>query len=127
MGAVDIAAAPRSFEWAWDRARRIEGWLAESQGRALFAAAAAAPPGTAIVEIGSHHGRSTVVLASACPAHARVVAVDPYDDPRWGGGDEALGILQRNLADAGPAGAVEVRRALSAQAAAAWNAMPISL
>jgi hypothetical protein len=33
--------------------------------------------GARIVEIGSHHGRSTIVLASAAP-EAEIVAIDPY-------------------------------------------------
>ena len=52
--------------------------MTEGQGRALYDAAAACPPGGTIVEIGSFHGRSTIVLASACPPDATVIAIDPH-------------------------------------------------
>ncbi len=74
----------RTFAEAWSSADGIEGWLAECHARMLYDAASAVAPGAAIVEIGSHHGRSTVVLVSAKPVGTRLLAVDPYGDPRWG-------------------------------------------
>ena len=56
----------------------VEGWLTDAQVERLHAAAAAAPPGGRIVEIGSFRGRSTVVLASAAPSGTDVVAIDPH-------------------------------------------------
>jgi predicted O-methyltransferase YrrM len=68
----------RSFADAWASVADVEGWLTEGQARALYEAAAACPPGGTIVEIGSFHGRSTIMLASACPSDATVIAIDPH-------------------------------------------------
>jgi SAM-dependent methyltransferase/predicted O-methyltransferase YrrM len=55
----------------------VQGWLTDAQAARLGAAAARAGPGARIVEIGSYHGRSTIVLARAAP-EAEVVAIDPH-------------------------------------------------
>src|ERR1700677_2029847 len=90
-GGARRAAPPfdmNTFSTAWDRAQRIDGWLTEGQARLLFDAARRAPAGQTIVEIGCHHGRSTVILATAKATGVRLLAVDPYGDERWGGGSE---------------------------------------
>jgi predicted O-methyltransferase YrrM len=115
------------FEETWRLASDIDGWLSERQARALDAAARTLPKDAAIVEIGSHRGRSTVVLARAKPAPARLLAVDPWSDPRWGGGEDAFPDFRGNLERAGVGGAVEVFRGTSEQAAAAWNGDGIGL
>jgi predicted O-methyltransferase YrrM len=56
----------------------VEGWLTESQAARLAAAAARVPAGGRIVEIGSFHGRSTIVLALSAPAGVELVAIDPH-------------------------------------------------
>ena len=82
-----------SFDQAWQHARSIDGWLTEAQARVLHAEAARAR-GT-VVEIGSHLGRSTVVLASAAD---HVVAIDPFPTSwRYGESDTAAR-FRRNLA-----------------------------
>jgi predicted O-methyltransferase YrrM len=68
----------RTFDEAWTAAADVEGWMTRSQGRALYEAARDCPRGGQIVEIGSFQGRSTIVLASAAPEGARVVAIDPH-------------------------------------------------
>jgi predicted O-methyltransferase YrrM len=113
------------FEAAWAVADRVEGWLLEEQGRALFEAAGQLASGTAAVEIGSHRGKSTVLIALGLPAGARLVAVDPFDDPRWGGGPESLHRFQENIARAGVANRVDLFRGLSAEAAATWSGPPV--
>lgn len=67
-----------TFARTWDAVAEVEGWMTEGQGRVLFHAAAGCPPGGTIVEIGSFRGRSTIVLALACPPDARVYAIDPH-------------------------------------------------
>jgi Methyltransferase domain len=52
--------------------------MTDAQARTLWDAARTLPPGSRIVEIGSYRGRSTVVLASAAPEGAEVVAIDPH-------------------------------------------------
>jgi predicted O-methyltransferase YrrM len=116
----------REFDDVATVSSSIPGWLTREQARVLFEAAAAVPPGGCVVEIGSHRGRSTVVLASALPPGARMVAVDPFvTDWRYGGADTEQA-LTRNLQAAGVAGIVEVRRSTSAVALARW-AGPVDL
>ncbi len=56
----------------------VEGWLTEAQAARLDRAAGRVPPGGRIVEIGSFHGRSAIVLARAAAADVEVVAIDPH-------------------------------------------------
>jgi hypothetical protein len=94
------------------RMRAIEGWLAEEEADLLIAALLRAlstlKDATAIVEVGSYCGRSTVVLASVLQSlrleNARVYAIDPHDG-RVGALDQgiqevppSLDIFQRNIA-----------------------------
>src|SRR5512132_1744178 len=65
------------FEDALRTVAGIGGWLSEEQARVLYERAAALPAGARIVEIGSYHGRSTIILALAAP-EAEVVAIDPF-------------------------------------------------
>ena len=59
------ASEPPRFEDVWARADAIGGWMTEGQGRLLFDSALNLTSGARIVEIGSHQGRSTVVLGLA--------------------------------------------------------------
>jgi hypothetical protein len=57
----------------------VSGWLSDGQARRLWDRASAVPPGGRIVEIGSFHGRSAIVLARAAgDAQVEVVAIDPH-------------------------------------------------
>jgi predicted O-methyltransferase YrrM len=114
-----------TFDDAWRVAASVDGWLLEEQGRALFEAASRLAAGTVAVEIGSHRGKSTVLIALGLPVGARMVAVDPFDDPRWGGGPDSLAIFQSNLTTAGVADRVDLFRGLSAEAASAWSGPPV--
>lgn len=67
-----------AYERAWDTVVGVEGWMTRGQGRDLFAAAAACPPGGRIVEIGSFRGRSTIVLALGAPDDVEIIAIDPH-------------------------------------------------
>ncbi len=78
MGAVGGA----DFADALARVQGVQGWLTDDQARALFDAARAVRRGGRIVEIGSFHGRSTIVMASALPGGVELIAIDPH-----GGGD----------------------------------------
>lgn len=107
--------------------RDVEGWLSDGQAAMLADRAATVPGGQAIVEIGSHHGRSTIVLASTKRPDVRFVAVDPFDDPRWGGGAESLSAFERNLSNAGVRDHVELFRGFGEDAAIAWDGQPVGL
>jgi SAM-dependent methyltransferase len=54
----------------------VQGWLTDEQAARLRAAAERSAG--RIVEIGSYHGRSTIVLAGAAPPGGEVVAIDPH-------------------------------------------------
>jgi predicted O-methyltransferase YrrM len=116
----------RTFEQAWSASSKINGWLTEGQAEMLYAAAAGAPAGTAVVEVGSHHGRSTVVLGSAIAAGVQLVAVDPFEDRRWGGGRQALGVFTANL-EANGLESVTLLRRYGADAGREWTGTPVSV
>jgi hypothetical protein len=115
------------FERAWTQAESIEGWLTRGQAQMLFCAAAQTRAGETIVEIGSHHGRSTVILASAKSPGVKMVAVDPFEDVRWGGGPGAVDMFERNLRTAGLRNEVILVRRFGAEAGRAWRDGPVGL
>ena len=119
--------ATKSFDQAWATASCAEGWLSREQGLALYEAARTVEPGSWIVEIGSHCGRSTVLLAAAKRAGVRLLAVDPFDDPRWGGGPESLARFESTMRSAGLLDEVQTFRGVSAEAAVAGIAQPVGL
>jgi len=103
----------------------VEGWMTDAQAARLWTAAARVPPGGRIVEIGSYHGRSTIVLAGAAPRAAQVVAIDPHAGndrgPRQWTGTAAEGEADRaaflaNLERAGVADRVRHVRRFSQEA-----------
>src|SRR4051794_35268541 len=109
------------FASVWDTADRIPGWLGRDQAAVLFDAAAALPPGSTVVEIGSHQGRSTVVVAAALSPGSRLVAVDPFD-PTWRyGSSDTRRLLEEHLADAAVADRVELRVETSRVARATYE------
>jgi hypothetical protein len=95
--------APRtSFADAWASAAPIPGWLTEAQGAALHEEAVQLEAGARALEIGSHRGRSTVVLGAALSAlGGELVAVDPFVEGRLFGGTPTRTDFERNVRDAG--------------------------
>jgi len=67
-----------SFTEVFASLRDVEGWMTKFQARRLWDRASELRPGARIVEIGSYHGRSAIVLASAAPTGVEVVAIDPH-------------------------------------------------
>jgi len=114
------------FEDAWSHASAIEGWLTRDQALVLFDAAESLPAGSTVVEIGSHQGRSTVVLASALPPGGHLVAVDPFD-PTWRyGAPSTRDHLLAHLAAAGVSDRVEIVTTTSREARASYSG-PVDL
>ena len=112
----------RDFDAIAVIASQVPGWLTHDQARVLYDEAAAVPAGGCVVEIGSHHGRSTVVLAAAVDPKARVVAVDPFPaDWRYGGPDTEQS-FRATLAAAGVTDVVDVRVGTSAEVLSGWDA-----
>ena len=66
------------FSTTLDDVADVNGWLRAEQARLLWDAARRLRPGSRIVEIGSFHGRSTVVLARAAPPDVEIIAIDPH-------------------------------------------------
>lgn len=114
-------------EKALDASAEIAGWLTRDEAGLLFDAAAAAPRGEAVVEIGSFAGKSTVALALGARAGrgARVCAVDPHagsaETAAVTGYLDTFGMFKANLERHGAAGQVEVVRDFSVAAAARFG------
>ena len=63
---------------------QVRGLITRAEGEHLAHLASEAPPWSAIVEIGSHTGRSTLYLAAgAREGGSHVTAVDPWPDPGY--------------------------------------------
>lgn len=95
-----ITPAPPSatFEEAWEATAPIKGWLTRDQARMLWDGARSLPHGATLVEIGSHQGRSTLVLAKAVqPNGGHVIAIDPFVDGKLFGGQQTKVIMIDNL------------------------------
>lgn len=107
-----------AFNEVLTRVEGIGGWLTPSQAQLLWEQAVAVPEGGLIVEIGSHQGRSTVVLAAA---GAHVVAIDPFVDGRLFGGVATREVFLGNIAAAGVADRVELREVGSGLLRPAWT------
>lgn len=104
-----------------DTIQRIEGWFDTKEADLLISAALKAcfdfPSGHALVEIGSYHGKSTVLLGSVvktCSPASKVYAIDPHEGV-VGAADQGLQSLppslqtfKHNMTKAGVADVVEL-------------------
>jgi predicted O-methyltransferase YrrM len=61
-----------------DVMENVEGWFLRDEAITLESYAKLVSPPATIVEIGSYRGRSTIVLAQACPGDVMVYAIDPH-------------------------------------------------
>lgn len=116
-----------AFTAVWSLADSVPGWLTQAQARRLWEEVARLPRGAHVVEIGSHQGRSTVVLAAAAQVvGAQVTAVDAFvNGPRYGG-PATRDRLEANLRRVGAAEVVTILPARSATVRRSW-ALPIGL
>jgi predicted O-methyltransferase YrrM len=112
----------KSFDDTWRELDEVQGWMSRSQAGRLWDRASELRPGAAVVEIGSFHGRSAIVLATAAPDGTTVVAIDPHGGndrgPQEISGFETEAsvdheVFHRNLDDAGVADRVRHVRAFS--------------
>lgn len=78
----------------------VPGWLTRDQARVLHDEVRRLPADAVVVEIGSHQGRSTTVLASALRS-GTVVAVDAFVTTRRYAGPSVQAQLERHLASRG--------------------------
>lgn len=111
-----------TFDDAWATGSAIPGWLTEDQARLLWETSVELGPGSLVVEIGSHQGRSTVVLGAAVARNdGRVVAVDPFVDGRLFGGRSTREKFERNIDAAGLDDTVELLSDYSTEARGSWS------
>lgn len=68
----------RSFDDVFRSVADVQGWMTRDQARRLWNRASELHSGDRVVEIGSYHGRSAIVLATAAPAGVQVVCIDPH-------------------------------------------------
>ena len=120
----DTPEAAARFDDRFALADRIPGWLTRPQARRLFEEVLTLPTGATVVEIGSHQGRSTVVLASARD-DVEVVAIDPFVGGKFGG-ELSRRHFERNLREHGVAQRVRLLVERSEVVRTSWNA-PVGL
>lgn len=63
----------------------VKGWLTDSEAQFLYSRAKACPANTAIVEIGSWKGKSTICLSqgSAAGENVHIYAIDPHQQDSY--------------------------------------------
>jgi len=115
------ASRDADFAAAWAIADTIPGWLKPGQARLLFDQARNLGPGARVLEIGSHQGRSTVILAKALePLGGTVICVDPFVEGKLFGGTPTRTKFEKHVADAGVAGLVDLRADYSTALRPTW-------
>ena len=116
------SAADGRFERVWAVADQIPGWLTRAQARLLYDEALGLPPGATMLEIGSHQGRSTVVLGKVADAgQGQVIAIDPFVEGRLFGGAPTKGKFLDHLRQAEVAHVVRHVEDYSTQARPGWT------
>lgn len=116
------ASAEARWDAAWARAQAISGWLKEGQALLLWDEAVRLGPGSTVLEIGSHQGRSTVVLGAAAQSFGgTVVAVDPFVEGRLFGGSSTGERFRRNVTEAGLDDVVELVQDYSTRLRPTWD------
>ena len=119
------------------KSKQIEGWLSDNEADLLIATAVKAcinsPAPLYIVEIGSYHGRSTVLLGNVAKSlfpEAKVYAIDPHDgivgdkDQELKSTTPTLEIFRQNIKNEGLCEVVELIKDFSFNVK--WQ-MPISM
>lgn len=71
-------AGARTFDETFRAIAEVQGWMTRGQAAKLWDRAGELRPGATVVEIGSFHGRSAIVLATSAPAGVRIFTIDPH-------------------------------------------------
>ena len=109
------------FAAAWALAQTVPGWLKVGQARMLFDAVVALPEGATVLEIGSHQGRSTVVLGRALQARSgSLICVDPFVDGKLFGGQSTRTKFEQNIEGAGISDLVTLEAEFSTRLRPTW-------
>jgi hypothetical protein len=110
------------FPEIWAIADGIPGWLTTAQAELLHEQARTLLAGATVVEIGSHKGRSTVVLADALRERGgTVVAIDPFIDGPMFGGSATRDHFERHVEMAEAGDTVELLCDYSTKARKSWD------
>lgn len=113
---MDVTPHPPSLEATLELSRNVTGFCSDGQAGRLWTRARSLPAGSSIVEIGSHFGKSTIVLASAASDGVDVIAIDPHLSGPYASATDADGeavhaAFHANLKHAGVDGKVRhIRR-----------------
>jgi hypothetical protein len=75
---VSTTTPPPTFDEVYASVAAVQGWMTHDQASRLWNRARRLHEGDRVVEIGSFHGRSMIVLASAAPDGVELVAIDPH-------------------------------------------------
>lgn len=75
---MQVTAPQARFDDVFASIADVQGWMTRDQARRLWDRASVLRPDDTVVEIGSYHGRSAIVLASAAPEGVEIVAIDPH-------------------------------------------------
>lgn len=114
-----------TFDDVWPLIEPVGGWLTREQARTLYDGVRALHPGSTVVEIGSHQGRSTLALALA-REDVTVVAVDPFVAGGKFGGPATQAVFEANLDRAGVTDRVRHLARPSSSVLAGWTG-PVDL
>lgn len=110
------------FSEVWDIASEVPGWLTEAQAELLWQMALELEDDSLVVEIGSHQGRSTLILAAAVAGRGgKVVAIDPFVEGRLFGGAQTRTSFERHIERAGLTQTVELLPEYSTRARPGWE------
>ena len=66
------------FDDVWDKMKDVDGWLSREEAQVIYAKTALTD-NPLIVEIGTHRGRSTSLLALSNP-DSKIITIDPYTE-----------------------------------------------
>lgn len=124
MAVVSAPEPPvRSFRETLSLLRDVTGFLSDAQARRLWDRARSLPAESHVVEIGSHYGKSTILLSAAARDGVEVLAIDPHSCGPYASatdeeGERVHDAFHVNLRRAGVAHRVRhVRRRSQSQAA----------
>jgi hypothetical protein len=96
--------------------------MTKAQAEMLDEEARRLPDGSAVLEIGSHQGRSTVVLGRVMAEKGgRVYAVDPFVEGKLFGGRKTRDSFEAHIAEAGVADTVELVNDYSTKIRTSWD------
>jgi hypothetical protein len=111
-----------AFDETWDVVSAFQGWCTREQARSLWDAASRLGDKPQVLEIGSHQGKSTVVLARAVQGKGGTVhAVDPFVEGRLFGGKKTRESFEDNLAQGGVSDVVDLHAEYSGALRPTWT------